>query len=159
MPFEAPLLTEPVFTPPLIGCTAENIENFVDTEQGNSGFLLFTLFISILRCFFVQPSQAFIYRAKSYYCCRMLTHFLLKLSSFFFFLPRKPSETFMSRALCTELWRQISVTLLLYYFDLANIEQLMCRRDNSAGCLCRSVLHSSSFTPLFFFHRTVYLLW
>lgn len=87
MPFEAPLLTEPMFTPPLIGCTAENIENFVDTEQGNSGFLLFTLFISILRCFFVKPSQAFIYRAKSYYCCRMLTHFLLKLSSFFFFFP------------------------------------------------------------------------
>lgn len=83
MPFEAPLLTEPVFTPPLTGCTAENIENFVDTEQGNSGFLLFTLFISILRCFFVQPSQAFIYRAKSYYCCRMLTHFLLKVYSFF----------------------------------------------------------------------------
>lgn len=81
MPFEAPLLTEPAFTPPRTGCTAENI---VDTELGNSGFLLFTLFISILRCL-VQPSQAFIYSAKSCYCCRMLTHFLLKLSSFSFF--------------------------------------------------------------------------
>lgn len=46
MPFEAPLLREPVLTPPLIGCAAENIENFVDTEQLNSGFVLF---ISIQR--------------------------------------------------------------------------------------------------------------
>lgn len=47
MPFEAPLLREPVLTPPLIGCAAENIGNFVDTEQLNSGFVLF---ISIQRC-------------------------------------------------------------------------------------------------------------
>lgn len=107
MPFEASLLTEALFTPPLIGCTAEHIENFVDTEQGNSGFVLFTLFISIQRCFFVQPSQ-------SKELLLLPNANTLPAETFLFcFLPRKPSETFTSRALCTELWRQISVITLI----------------------------------------------
>lgn len=46
----------------------------------------------------------------------------------FFFLPRKPSETSTSRALCTELWRQISVALQTFillwfsYYSTADVQ-------------------------------------
>lgn len=107
MPFEAPLLREPVLTPPLIGCAAENIENFVDTGQLNSGFVLSLVFKDVLLC----ATKSGIYTQSKELLLLPNANTLPAETFLFFFLPRKPSETFMSRASCTGLWRQISVAL------------------------------------------------
>lgn len=76
----------------------------------------------------------------------------------FSFLPRKPSETFTSRALCTELWRQISVALqtfiLLWFSYYSTADVQMWNETILQGAFVDQFL-----TLPLFFHRKVYMLW